>query len=154
VAFTYEPAKVPTEALHWVRFKVGATKDDASPKLDDDEVTGALVLNGLTALSPIIDGNRVPLHQAAASVCRSIAAAFARQGAVVAPAGSGSPKNVSAETYLKLALQLEAEGAGVLVVGGQVVETAEVPYESVDSVDYRRDRFGGDHSEYVGDEVT
>ena len=153
MAFTYEPEKVPTEALHWVRFKVGATKDDASPKLDDDEVIGALAMNGLTALSSITEANKLTLHRAAASVCRSIAASFARQGAVVAPSGSGSPKNVSAKTYLKLAAALEAEGTGLVVVGGEV-QTPSEPYESVDSVDYRRGPFGQDQSEYVGDEVT
>jgi hypothetical protein len=151
VAFTYTPAKVPTEALHWVRFKIGATKDDASPKLDDDEVNGALAMNGLTALSPITEGNRLALHRAAASLCRSIAAAFARQGSVVVP-NVGSPKNVSAETYLKLAQQLEAEGSGLISVGGQLVDTTIGPYEEIDSVDYRRDGFGRDASEYVGDE--
>lgn len=152
MAFTYTLAKVPIEALHWVRFKIGATKDDASPKLDDDEVTGALVMNGLTALSPITEGNKLALHRAAASLCRSIAAAFARQGAVVVPQ-VGSPKNVSAETYLKLAQQLEAEGAGLLDLGIEVRDIAIVPHEEVDSVDYRRDGFGRDASEYVGDEV-
>jgi len=153
VAFTYEPEKVPTEALHWVRFKVGATKDDASPLVDDAEILGALVMNGLMATSVPSDATKLAIHRAAASVCRSIAASFARQGAVVAPSGSGSPKNVSAETYLKLAAALEAEGTGLVVVGGEVQDPSE-PYEIVDSVDYRRDRFGGDHSEYVGDEVT
>lgn len=152
MAFSYEPAKVPTEALHWVRFKVGATKDDASPKVDDGEVTGALTMNGLTALSAITEANKLALHRAAASVCRSIAASFARQGAVVAPSGSGSPKNTSADTYLKLAAALEAEGTGLVVVGG-VVQTPTEPFESVDSAAYQRDRFGADHSEYVGDEV-
>jgi len=154
VAFTYTLAKVPTEALHWVRFKVGAVQADASPKLDDDEVNGALVMNGLTATSPITEANKLALHKAAASLCRSIAAAFARQGSVVVPQ-VGSPKNVSAETYLKLAQQLEAEGAGILVVGGQVIQPGDiVPHEEVDSVDYRRDGFGRDASEYVGDEVS
>jgi len=153
VAFTYTIAKVPTEALHWVRFKVGAVKQDASPALDDDEVIGALVMNGLTALSPITEGNKLALHRAAASLCRSIAAAFARQGSAGAPPGGQSPKNVSAETYLKLAEALEAEGTGLVVVGGQV-QTPSEPFELVDSVDYRRDRFGNDHSEYVGDEVS
>ena len=152
MAFTYTLAKVPTEALHWVRFKVGATKADASPALDDDEVTGALVMNGLTAVSPITEANKKALHLAAASVCRSIAAAFARQGSVVVPT-VGSPKNVSAETYLKLAQQLDAEASGLVSVGGQIVDTTIVPHEEIDAVDYRRDRFGNDGSEYVGDSV-
>lgn len=152
MAFTYTLAKVPTEALHWVRFKVGATKDDASPKLDDAEVTGALVMNGLTAVSPITEANKLALHLAAASLCRSIAAAFARQGSVVVPQ-VGSPKNVSAETYLKLAQQLEAEGRGLIDMGISIVDTTIVPHEEIDAVDYHRDRFGRDGSEYVGDSV-
>lgn len=152
MAFTYTLAKVPTEALHWVRFKVGATKSDASPALDDAEVNGALAINGLTATSAVNETNKAALHKAAASVCRSIAAAFARQGSVVVP-NVGSPKNVSAETYLKLAAQLEAEGRGLISVGGQLVDTTIVPHEEVDAVDYRRDGFGRDASEYVGDEV-
>jgi len=35
-----------------------------------------------------------------------------------------------------------------------MVDTSIVPFELVDNVDYRRDRFGEDHSEYVGDEVS
>lgn len=146
MGFTYTLAKVPAEALHWVRFKVGATKSDATPALDDEEVNGALVVNGLTAVSPINAANYAALHKAAASLCRSIAAAFARQGAVVQPGGVASPKNVSAETYLKLAAELEKQGAGVQ--DGDIV-----PHEEIDAVDSRHDRFGNDLSEYVGDEV-
>lgn len=152
MTFSYTLAKVPTEALHWVRFKVGAVKADAAPKIEDEEITGALVIEGLTATSVPSASNRPALCKAAASVCRSIAASFARQGGAGAPPGGGqTPKNVSAETYLKLAQQLETEATGIATVGGQLVYE---PVELIDSVDYRRDRFGNDASEYVGDEVT
>ena len=153
MAFSYEPEKVPTEALHWVRYKVGATKNDASPLVDDEEIHGALVLEGLTLTSVPSEATRKPLHFAAASVARSIAAAFARQGSAGAPPGQ-SPKHGSAEIYLKLALQLEAQGSLLVSISEVMVDTSIVPFELVDNVDYRRDRFGEDHSEYVGDEVS
>jgi hypothetical protein len=153
VAFTYTLAKVPTEALHWVRFKVGAVNAAASPALDDKEIEAALVIYGLTTVSVPSDATKLALHRAAASLCRSIAAAFARQGAVAAPGGVTGPKNTSADTYLKLAEALEAEGAGLLDLGIEVRDISIVPYESVDSVDYRRDVDGTDRSEYSGDEA-
>lgn len=144
----YDVAKVATEAQHWVRFKVGAVKVDASPALDDKEVEAALAVHGLTPTTPPSTANRPRLYKAAADLCRSIAAAFARQGGVVVGTGpAASTKNLTADTYLKLAAQLEAQGTAV--------QQGDIePFEVVDSVDYRRDRFGQDQSEYVGDEVT
>lgn len=153
MAFTYTLAKVPTEALHWVRFKVGATKADAAPAVQDEEVNGALAIHGLTATTAPSETTKSALCKAAASLCRSIAAGFARQGGQAVPVGQ-SAKNTSAETFLKLAEQLEAEAMGLVSVGGQLVDTSIVPHEEVDSVDYRRGAFGQDHSEYVGDEVS
>lgn len=141
----YDVAKVAIEAQHWVRFKVGATKADASPIVADQEVEAALKVYGLLPTTPPAEANKAALHKAAANLARSIAAAFARQGSVNVPAGQ-SAKNAAAETYLRLAEQLDEEG--------KAVQAGDIePHEEVDAMDYRRDRFGNDASEYVGDEV-
>lgn len=142
MAFTYDAAKAATEALHWIRWRIGATKSDASPAVDDEEIKAALAGHALVATSSPVS-NRTAVHRAAADACRSLAAGLGRQSGI-ALTQVGPVKVTAADFYLKLAAQLEAT---VAAVRADQLE----PSEQIDSVDYRISGTGIDQSEYVGD---
>lgn len=142
MAYSYTASLAASQALHWVRWRIGATKSDASPAVDDEEIAAGLAGHSLTSTSDPV-ANRTAVHRAAADICRSLAAGLGRQAGIALTA-VGPVKNNAAEFFLKLAAQLEAT-----VTATRADDMA--PHEEIDSVDYRLSSHGGDMSEYVGD---
>ena len=139
MSFTYTLAKIKTEALHWVRWRVGDTSSTKSIA-DDEEIEAALIDNGLTLTSNPAS-NAIAIHNAAADVCRGIAARLGRDSKI-AISDVGSVKSTAATFYLRLAKELREEVA---------TELEDAPHEEIDSMDYRITSVGEDLSEYVGD---
>ena len=139
MTFTYTLGKVKSEALHWVRWRVG---DTSEKKLvaDDEEIEAALIDNGLTLTSDPAS-NAIAIHNAAADVCRGIAARLGRDSKITI-GDVGSVKSTAAQFYLRLAKELREEVA---------TELEDAPHEEIDSMDYRVTSVGEDLSEYVGD---
>lgn len=142
MTFTYTLAKVKSEALHWIRWRIGATKSDRS-KVDDEEIEAALLGRGLTVTSAPAD-NFEAIHRAAADVCRAIAADLGYDSQI-AITDVGPIKKNSAEFFLRLANALEKA-----ISQQREIELA-APHEEIDSMDYTVSGFGEDESEYVGD---
>jgi len=140
--FTYTASKAASQALHWVRWRIGATKADASPAVEDEEIGAALAGYGLSNTSDPL-ANRTAMHRAAAEVCRAIAAALGRQSTVAITA-VGPVKSNAAEVFLRLAKELEAAVAATK-------SDQQEPFEIVDSMDYDVTKYGEDRSQYVGE---
>ena len=145
MAFTYTLSKVKSEALHWVRWRIGATKETRS-KVDDEEIDAALTGRGLTTTSDPAS-NFDLVHRAAADVCRAIAADLGYDSQI-AITDVGPIKSNSAQFFLRLAKELE----DAITQKRQL--QLEGPSEEIDSVDYTIGDFGKDESEFVGDVVV
>jgi hypothetical protein len=142
VTFTYTLSKVKSEALHWLRWKVGDNRHEGYV-IEDEELDAALLDHGLTATSDP-QSNTTAVTQAAIDVCRAVAARLGRDSKITLT-DVGPVKKNAAEFYLKLANQLE-ESLSV-----ETTLAREGPHEEVDAIDYHVNRLGEDLSEYIGD---
>jgi hypothetical protein len=129
---SYDATLVGAEALHYIRFVVGATQVADKALVDDEEITGMLTLRGLTATSsPVTYEAAVKL--AAADVCDAIAANFSRESQI--PFTEVGPiKAAAAEQYRMLAKRLRFD---VRETGGKPIfaDPASYPVGHIADVD-------------------
>ena len=122
-----------------MRWRVGDTSENKR-LTEDEEIDAALIDNGLTLTSDPAS-NAIAIHNAAADVCRGIAARLGRDSKI-AISDVGSVKSTAAQFFLTLAKDLRNEVK---------TELEDAPHEEIDSMDSNVDRFGRDLSQYVGD---
>lgn len=106
MAFTYTLGKVKTEALHWIRWKVGATKSDR-PLVQDEEIEAALHKQGRAKDDDPI-AYQEEVTRATVDVCMGIAASLGSQSEIVMTE-VGPVKRAAADFYLTLAKKLQSE---------------------------------------------
>ncbi len=141
MAFDYTLSKIKTEALHYVRFRIGAVKrDHVILKLENEEIEAALDGHGVSATGDPTS-NRKAILQTLADLCRSLGQRLV--GDVVVPE-VGAPRAESARLLFSQADKYEHEAESPAEDG---------PWEEIDSLDYRVGAYGGDGSERVGDPV-
>lgn len=115
MAFNFEPSKIATEALHFVRSRTGQTKKDRS-HLSDEAITALLLIRGLTPDSDPVT-NQIAVMEAAIEGHEVIAAKLASE-AEVAITEVGSVKAQAARIHLELAKRLRTQlrrGGGTLL---------------------------------------
>ena len=106
MGFNFEPGKIATEALHFIRVRTGQTQEKRS-HLSDEVITALLAVRGLTPDSdPIV--NQVATIEATIEGHEIIAARLASESEVVV-AGVGSVKRSAAKTHLELAEGLRTQ---------------------------------------------
>jgi hypothetical protein len=112
--FHYEPGKVASEALHWIRSAIADKRVDRA-KLDDGQIEAALKAYGLTVSSDPIE-NAFGVHMAAADAAEIIAAEFGQESQIVLTE-LGASRSTAAREYRETAKRLRAKvaqrGAGV-----------------------------------------
>jgi hypothetical protein len=147
VGWTYTASLAKSQALHWVRLRIGDT-DTTKQLLENEEIDAALTDWGLTTVSDPT-ANRVAVRRAARDCCLAIAGRKASETELALSDVSG-PKRTAADIFRSLAADLQKE-ADAIERGGFIEQHA--PHEEIDAMDYRVTRHGGDASEYVGDVV-
>jgi len=106
MGFNFEPAKIATEALHFIRARTGQTQEKRS-HLSDEAITALLAIRGLTPDSdPIV--NQVAVIEATIEGHEMIAARLAAESEV-AITGVGVVKSTAASEHLKLADRLRKQ---------------------------------------------
>lgn len=103
---TYDPTLASSIALHWVRWKVGDTKQDR-PLADDGEIAAALAEHDLLITSNPLTNMR-PALLAAAKVADGIAASLASKSEIVMT-GVGQVKSNASQLYRDLARTLRSQ---------------------------------------------
>ncbi len=121
MAFTYDP----TTARGKVRLQVGDT-DSNIAIFDDAEIDAALSAEGQD------------IYKAAAFLCRALAANSTRIAHIYTIADFEMDKSKLPKYYMDLAASLEKK-------------SGSVPVEQIDNFDHAIGEFGGDGTEYVGD---
>ena len=116
--FTYTASKVTTEALHWIRFRIGQTRQDRS-HITDTEIETFLLAASLTKTSIPTD-NWNAVHTAAADCAEGVAAGLIRESEI-AITEVGTVKSLAASGYFKLADRL----LGKVAKGGAKVFFAD-----------------------------
>ena len=106
MAFNYDPSKVSTEALHFVRFRTGQTKKDRN-HIDDDAIRALLEIRGLTQDSNPVT-NQIATLEAVIEAHEAIAARLAQESEV-AITEVGIVKSSAASEHLKLADRLRKQ---------------------------------------------
>ncbi len=105
-AFNFDPSKIATEALHFVRFRTGQTQA-ARNHLSDDAIRALLSIRGLTQESDPIE-NQVATLEVVIEGHEAIAARLAQESEV-AITEVGVVKSSAAAEHLKLADRLRTQ---------------------------------------------
>lgn len=100
MSFDYEPAKVGTSALHYVRIATGDTKEGRS-HLPNEAIEALLKARGVQPGDPPLD-NWNAVHEAIADGHEMIAARLAQESEIVI-SNVGAVKSTAAGEHLRLA---------------------------------------------------
>ncbi len=106
MGFNFEPGKIATEALHFVRARTGQTKEKRS-HLSDEAIGALLTIHGLTPDSDPIE-NQIAVLETVIEGHEMIAARLASESEV-AITEVGVVKSTAAREHLELAARLRKQ---------------------------------------------
>src|SRR6267142_149412 len=108
-AFAFDPTKVNTDALHWIRWRVGDTKV-GRPLAAQDTIIALLATRSLLANSNPVT-NAAAVRATAIDVCKGIIATLSQDTELTLTGDGGLTKSLASQEMRKVLSELQRDTA-------------------------------------------